>query len=1007
MTRRASARFAILFAVLALALCPAPAGAETPRAERPTYRVGDRWIRNDGTYELTRIEKDLYVFSAGSGNEIHLTKDLGVARVVRGGQVELDVEPPAKLTWPLKVGTWGSALGVLRSNPPKALNQFSGSVRLVWAVEAYEEVRGPAGAFEAFKVVHRIETPSSAMSSTGTLWEFTMWYAPAPRQFVKALSPTLASLNFELAAADRPSAPPVIVSPLAPASPAIGGPPAPAPPSAAPPQAVTTAQAAKAERPTYQVGDKWIRNDGTYELTRIDKDVYVFTAGPGKEIHLTKDLGIAKVLVDRRVEFDIEPARGLRWPLEIGTGGVKSALWRSPLSRPLMTFAGEVTVHWRVEAYEDVGVAAGSFGAFRIAYDIEFRMASVGRFSLWYAPSVQRFVKAQGTLNGLNFELASVDRPAAPPVVAAPPAPPPPVPAPPAVAPAPPVVAQPAPPVVRAPPVITLLEPKPGALLRGDQVTLKVDVRGDGRPKTLVVKGRGGDKAFTPPASARAGEPWVIDATVPLAEGSNVVRLEAVDEFGSRAAETVTLTRQSLIAVEFQGPPGAAVTVDQDRHTLDPQGRLTVQLPPGTYQIAATKEGYIPLRRTLRLAPGQGRALERLALVQAVPPAIAVLDPKPGTLLRTPDAKLRIEVKSRYRLSALRVGKDNESAQQTFAPSAGAKPGETWTVDVLVLLGEGDNRFRLEAVDEHGTRAEQRVTVTRQSPVALELRGPPGAEVQIDNTRYTLDAQGALALQLAPGTYRIEAKKEGFTASRESVTLSPGQAPTRRRLALAPLPPQPPRVGAPPAAATASGSGFLLRNSNLVLTNYHVVAGRTQVRLVFPSGEEYEGRVAFRDRSNDLALVEARGLAGAGRGLVVAVNAQIKVGETVHALGYPLGAGLSRQPSMVSGAVSSTVGLDDDISRFRTTAPINPGDSGGPIVNARGQVVGIAVAGLVRQDIEAIRFGIKASAAALILQQARVTTGFDIAVEPAEGATRGPEEVFERISPHVVLIEPR
>lgn len=160
---------------------------------------------------------------------------------------------------------------------------------------------------------------------------------------------------------------------------------------------------------------------------------------------------------------------------------------------------------------------------------------------------------------------------------------------------------------------------------------------------------------------------------------------------------------------------------------------------------------------------------------------------------------------------------------------------------------------------------------------------------------------------------------------------------------------------------------------------------REDVNLNFPSGEEYPGQVVFRDRSNDLALVEARGLGATARGLVVSVSAEMKVGETVHALGYPLGSGLSRKPSMVSGAISSTTGLDDDIARFRTTAPINPGNSGGPIVNQKGQV--------------------KASTAALILQQARATTSFDVVVTPGGPRPRPPDQIFEELSPHVVLIE--
>lgn len=137
---------------------------------------------------------------------------------------------------------------------------------------------------------------------------------------------------------------------------------------------------------------------------------------------------------------------------------------------------------------------------------------------------------------------------------------------------------------------------------------------------------------------------------------------------------------------------------------------------------------------------------------------------------------------------------------------------------------------------------------------------------------------------------------------------------------------------------------------------------------------------------------------------MVAVNTAIKMGEPIHALGHPLGPGLSRQPSMVSGTVSSTLGLEDDIARFRMTAPINPGNSGGPVVNARGQVIGVAAAGLVREGVEAVRFGIKASTAALILQQAQVTTAFDVVVSPAAGP-RAPDQIFSELAPAVVLID--
>ena len=109
-----------MFAVLGLGAAPvaaqplpAPAVAVSPtgklRAERPVYRVGDQWVRTDGVYELVRIDRDVYVFAAGAGKEFHLTKDLGVTRIVLDGRTELDIESSPKFGWPLEVANGVSA----------------------------------------------------------------------------------------------------------------------------------------------------------------------------------------------------------------------------------------------------------------------------------------------------------------------------------------------------------------------------------------------------------------------------------------------------------------------------------------------------------------------------------------------------------------------------------------------------------------------------------------------------------------------------------------------------------------------------------------------------------------------------------------------------------------------------------------------------------------------------------------------------------------------------------
>src|SRR3972149_10515163 len=83
---RLCVRLALVFLVgLAVLAASGPAHAQKPRAERPPYSLGEKWIRADGVYDLIRIEKDMYVFAADGGREVHLTKDLTVEKIVERG----------------------------------------------------------------------------------------------------------------------------------------------------------------------------------------------------------------------------------------------------------------------------------------------------------------------------------------------------------------------------------------------------------------------------------------------------------------------------------------------------------------------------------------------------------------------------------------------------------------------------------------------------------------------------------------------------------------------------------------------------------------------------------------------------------------------------------------------------------------------------------------------------------------------------------------------------------
>jgi len=157
-----------------------------PRVEPPTYRVGDRWVRSDGAWDLVRVEDDRYVFASGPGKEMHFTKSLALARWIRGPR-GFSLDPPLELQWPLKVGQ--VAVGEPRwitSNCPASCTR-----RVTLSVDKYEEVSVPAGTFKTFKISLESAPPDRARlrwpATHPGAWTASigLWYAPELRRYVK------------------------------------------------------------------------------------------------------------------------------------------------------------------------------------------------------------------------------------------------------------------------------------------------------------------------------------------------------------------------------------------------------------------------------------------------------------------------------------------------------------------------------------------------------------------------------------------------------------------------------------------------------------------------------------------------------------------------------------------------------------------------------------------------------------------------------------------------------
>jgi S1-C subfamily serine protease len=195
-----------------------------------------------------------------------------------------------------------------------------------------------------------------------------------------------------------------------------------------------------------------------------------------------------------------------------------------------------------------------------------------------------------------------------------------------------------------------------------------------------------------------------------------------------------------------------------------------------------------------------------------------------------------------------------------------------------------------------------------------------------------------------------------------------------------------------------SGSGFVLRGPPLVLTSHHVVEGAKEIRVII-QGREHVAKLSGQDPRNDLALLSVSDIAlQPEEGLAVDSSLGVHPGESIFVIGYPLGEKLGGEASIVGGLVNATVGPNDDPRLFRISAPLNPGNSGGPILNQRGQVVGVAVAVLRGRLVEGIGFGIKIGAAASIL--GNLTSASPLgSTDPVS-----PERIFEQVAPWVVRV---
>jgi Do/DeqQ family serine protease len=168
------------------------------------------------------------------------------------------------------------------------------------------------------------------------------------------------------------------------------------------------------------------------------------------------------------------------------------------------------------------------------------------------------------------------------------------------------------------------------------------------------------------------------------------------------------------------------------------------------------------------------------------------------------------------------------------------------------------------------------------------------------------------------------------------------------------------------------GSGVIVDPSGLVVTNYHVIEGASEVKVALSDKREFDAEIVLKDEHSDLTILRLKGVSERFPILEFSNSDELQVGDVVLAIGDPFGVGQTVTHGIVSAVARTQVGISDYQFFIQTDAAINPGNSGGALVDLSGKLVGINTAIYSRSGgSQGIGFAIPANMVRVVVTSAK------------------------------------
>jgi S1-C subfamily serine protease len=361
------------------------------------------------------------------------------------------------------------------------------------------------------------------------------------------------------------------------------------------------------------------------------------------------------------------------------------------------------------------------------------------------------------------------------------------------------------------------------------------------------------------------------------------------------------------------------------------------------------------------------------------------------------------------------------------------RPGAQFLLGVALLTGEGVEKNPTEAVSWFRRAADQGhpqsqhnlgITLISGTGVAKNMsdgyfwlalsaeRAPANLKAAYEKDRDNIGAKLTPA-EVAQLRARVAAWKPVQTGNAPAVAALQPNTPTPITAQPKPPPGQsgPATVIAPPEgstqrSATSTGTGFLVSRDGTILTNAHVVEQCRTITVKPAEGPALVAAITAKDSGDDMALLKTSlRLNETAR---FREDKPMRSGDDVVVIGFPLSSLLSREANVTAGVISAMAGLHGDVRHYQITAPVQKGNSGGPLVDASGNIIGIVssklnamkIAGQTGDIPQNVNFAIKSDLARKFMD--RYSVSYETA--PA-GPVLSAADIGERIKRVTVFIQ--